>query len=82
MNNIKYYLIRERLLGKEENNQYYLFKNNEWVIDENNVIFNHLIGFDPFEPEDSPYCLGSGSIMDEIEIINEDEAMKFIKRLK
>lgn len=73
-----YYLIRERLMGKKDVDGYYLFVNGEWVTDEKNVIRDHLMGFDPNEPSDSPYAFGSMSIMDEIDEIPSDIALKLI----
>ncbi|MBR3004192.1 MAG: hypothetical protein IKH67_03895 [Lachnospiraceae bacterium] len=73
-----YYLIRDRLVGKREKGSDYLFRDGEWVPDERGVIMKRLIGFDPWEPEDSPYRFGSLSIMDDIEEISFEEAMKII----
>lgn len=60
-----YYLIRERRLGKKEDDGYFLYKDGEWVPDVRNVIQDHLMGYDPYD--DTPYGFGSLSIMDEIE---------------
>ena len=73
-----YYLIRNRTLGKRENNNFYLFKDGSWAPDTKNTIMDRLIGFDPSEPEDSPYRTGNMSIMDEIETISEEQALKLI----
>lgn len=80
--NITYYLIRERRLGKKENDRYYLFADGEWTADEKNVIMDRLMGCDPCEPEGSPYRFGNLSIMDQIDEITEEEAMKFINKDK
>lgn len=74
MANIIYYLIRERRLGKKENDKYFLYNETKWVPDENNLIRDHLMGYDP--GEDSTYGIGSLSIMDEIEEITAEEAIK------
>lgn len=74
MANITYYLIRERRLGKKENEEYFLYDKTKWISDERNVIRDHLMGFDP--GEDSTYGFGSLSIMDEIEEIAAEEAIK------
>jgi len=42
-------------------------------LDENNIIFGKLIGYDEFEPDDSPYAIGSTSVMDTIEEITEEQ---------
>ncbi|MBQ5356411.1 MAG: hypothetical protein IIU08_11135, partial [Clostridia bacterium] len=51
-------------LGKKEDGKYFLFQNAKWVPDENHVIMDLLVGFDPSEPEDSPYRFGSGTVFD------------------
>lgn len=71
-----YYLIRERRLGKKEDDGYFLYKDREWVPDVRNVILDLLMGYDSCD--DSPYGFGSTSIMDEIEEISEEEAKAFI----
>jgi hypothetical protein len=75
---ITYYLIEKCRLGKKEDVAYYLFIDAEWVWDEKNVIMDHLMGYDPSEPADSPYAIGNTSIIDEIEEISFDKAMRVI----
>ena len=41
-----------------------------------NVILDRLVGYDSFEPPGSPYGIGCMSVMDEIEKISEEEALK------
>ena len=71
-----YYLIRERRLGKKEDDGYFLYKDREGVPDVRNVILDLLMGYDA--NDDSPYGFGSLSIMDEIEEISEEEAKAFM----
>ena len=71
-----YYLIRERRLGKKEDDGYFLYKDSEWVPDTRNVILDLLMGYDPYD--DTPYGFGSLSIMDEIEEISEEAAKAFM----
>lgn len=75
MANITYYLIREKRLGKKEDDRYYLYKNREWVPDDSNVLMDHLMGYDP--NDETSFGFGSMSIFDEIEEITEEEAVKF-----
>ena len=75
---VTYYLIEKCRLGKKEDVAYYLFIDAEWVWDEKNVIMDHLVGYDPSEPADSPYAIGNTSIIDEIEEISFDKAMRVI----
>lgn len=74
MNEIQYYLILNRLIGKEESGSYYLLKDGKWILDEQNVIRDRLFGYDPDEPPGSPYGIGCSSVMDEIEEISYEEA--------
>ncbi len=72
---IKYYYVEDlRLLGKSEGDTYYVFIDAEWVPDEWHYIMDRLIGYDPYEDDDSPYKIGNTEVMDEIEEISEKEA--------
>ena len=77
-----YYLIRERLVGKREYETDgftdYLFLEGRWTFDSSMTILKYLMGFDETEPEDSPYAVGNSDIMDEIQEIPEEDAMKTI----
>ena len=50
-----------------------------WVQDEWSIISDYLMGYDPSEPPGSPYGMGSLSIMDEIDVIPKEEALKKIE---
>ena len=81
--NTKYYLIKNRILGKREyfgGNccKEWLYQNGEWVKDVHYVINDHLVGYDPYEPEGSPYGFGSSGILFEMEEITEEEGMAFM----
>ena len=78
--NIIYYLIRERILAKREQNEDYILKNGEWVVDEKHRIMDYLEGFDPSEPEDSPYRFGNTSVMMEIDEISEEKAKEIMNQ--
>ena len=78
-----YYLIKERILGKREEDEEirdYLFLNGAWMPDYRMKIFSYLMGFDPSEPEDSPYAVGNSDIMDEIEEISEEQAEALVTK--
>ena len=72
----QYYLIREHQVGKRENGYYFLYGKNGWEPDTKCMIMDRLMGYDPSEPQGSPYGIGCTSIMDEIEEISEDRAME------
>ena len=78
--NIIYYLIRERILAKREQNEDYILKNGDWVVDEKHRIMDYLEGFDPSEPEDSPYRFGNTSVMMEIDEISEEKAKEIMNQ--
>ena len=71
-----YYLIWDRVVGKQEEGRYYIFRNGQWAPDVNSVIRDHLVGFDPSEPPGSPYRYGNGSIMFEMDEIPYERAME------
>ena len=83
---ITYYLIFKRIIGKREKESGhiadYLFQDGKWVHDEESKIMDHLVGFDPHEPADSPYVIGNLSIMDKIEEISYEEVMRRIREDK
>ena len=78
MANVTYYLIRERRLGKAQEDGYFLYNNGEWIPDERNVILDHLVGFDP--SDDSFYGFGNALIMDEMEEITEADAIRIMNQ--
>lgn len=77
--NSTYYLVRKRMVAKREacRNRHndYLFINGRWIPDKDHVIMDHLVGYDPCEPEDSPYRIGSTSVLLEMEEISEKKAI-------
>lgn len=79
---VYYFRVWKKVIAKRvnHNGHYddYLFKSGKWVRDEEHVIMDHLMGFDPSEPEDSPYRIGSTSVFMEIEEISEEEAISSI----
>ena len=78
MDEVIYYLIKERRLGKKDGGRYYLNTDGTWVPDSKNVIMDRLMGYDPYD--NSPYGFGSLSIMDEIEEIPENLAKQIMNR--
>lgn len=75
-----YYLIFGRLVGKADKQGYYLFRDGRWVQDTEFVILDHLFGYDPYEPEGSPYAMYNSSIMEEMEEITADQAAMLCDR--
>ena len=71
-----YYLILDAIVGKKENGRYFLFRNGEWNPDTENMIMDRLVGYEPFEPPESPYGFGNGSVMDEMVEISSEKAAK------
>ena len=74
--NTKYYLIYKRIVGKKDEDGYKLFQDGKWVVDDQWIIMDHLNGYDPYEPQDSPYAMYNSSIMAEIEEITEEQAIR------
>ncbi len=77
-----YYLLWNRVLGKQDGNGDFLYKDGEWVPDDDHRIQDRLVGFDSTEPEGSPYSFMNMSIMDEIEEITEQDANDFLTKEK
>ena len=77
MSVIKYYFVNGTV-GKKSDEGCFLLKDNRWVVDTNHVIDDHLMGYDPTEPDDSPYRIGCLSIRDKIKEISEEQASQHI----
>ena len=73
-----YYLIHNSTVAKrEESNGVYsgfIFRNGKWISDEQSIILDHLWGYDPSEPEGSPFRFGNESVLREMKEISEEEA--------
>ena len=59
--NAQYYLIKERLVGKKENDLYYLFQDGKWVYDEKSVIMDHLWGYEDISFEEAMKLTGGNA---------------------
>lgn len=78
---LNYYLDRDREIlakGIGFQNWIYDFEKRKWVYDRKSIINDMLMGYDPGEPEGSPYGIGSTSVMDELEHITYETAMEMI----
>ena len=67
-----YYLINGYIVGKKENDNFYLMKHGLWIQDDRSVILDYLMGYDESESVDSPYRFGNISMIDKIEEIDEE----------
>lgn len=75
------YLLMGPHLYVERDDQYksirYSSSEGKWV-NGNHELSDSRVGFDPSEPEDSPYRYGNASCMDDIIEVTKEEAEKFI----
>ncbi len=71
---LKYYFIKDLSLFAKGEGIYknYIYVNDEWLLDKDHIVSNRLIGYDPYEDDDSPFKIGNTSIMDNIEVISEE----------
>lgn len=77
---IQYYKVLDKeLIAKIDENVPYLFLNGQWAVDKNNILMDRIMGFDEFEPKDSPYRMGSTDMLSRVENISEQEALKSIE---
>ena len=74
--NAEYYLIWDCLVGKQEEGRYYIFRDGTWEHDTGSIIMDRMVGYDASEPPGSPYGMGSGSIMFEMDEISYERAME------
>ena len=78
---MNYYTIPDRgfvAKGIYFDNWIYDYDSLEWKKDDKYIISDALMGYDPGEPDGSPYGIGSTSAMDEIEHIDYETAMEII----
>ena len=81
MKEIRYYWINTLgIVGKREEWDCCIFREGKWIQDREMLVMDRLMGYDPYEDDDSPYKIGNLSIMNEIEEISESEAMNKIKQ--
>ena len=74
-----YHIIRRNLVAKGEGwFDNYIYQNGEWVEDTKCLVSDRLFGYDSSEPADSPYGIGNTDMLEDIETITEEEAMKLI----
>lgn len=59
---------------------YYFNKKEQKWLPGGSTLNDNRCGYDPYEPEGSPYRYGSGSCMKDIVEISKDEAEKFINK--
>ena len=78
---LNYYLLKDSgLVAKGFGSTHWIYYDFSWLKDTKSFVYDKLIGYDPSEPEDSPYGIGSTSVMDEIEQISYAEAMDIIAK--
>ena len=81
---VTYFLIRNKTVAKRESNGKnsidYLFRDGKWVVDSDHVVWDHMVGYDPFEEEDSPYRFGSTSVLSEMDEISRDIAVRIMNQ--
>ena len=79
-----YYLIHGSVVARRDRegdcSRDYLFREGKWVDDADHVIMDHLMGYDPTEPEGSPYRFGSTSVLMEMDEIPYEEAARLINQ--
>lgn len=75
-----YYLINDlNTIGKEEDFIPYLYdKEKGWVVDNDNILSDRLMGYDETESPDSPYRIGNTDMLSRIDEITEEEANRLI----
>ena len=80
MNRTYYYIKVRNLIGKKDDDHYYVFQDGKWKRDTRSIILGYLMGYDETE-EDSLYAIGNTEIMEQIQIITEQELNKILQIL-
>lgn len=78
---MNYYLLKDSgLVAKGYDNHHWIYPDFVWQKDTESIVWGKLIGYDPSEPADSPYAIGSTSVIDEIEQISYEKAMGIVSK--
>ncbi len=76
---MNYYLLKDSgLVAKGFGCTHWIYYDFSWHKDIESIVSDKLFGYDPSEPADSPYGIGSTSIMDEIGQISYEKAMDIV----
>lgn len=76
---MNYYLLKDSgLVAKGYSFYHWIYHDFAWHKDRESIVSDKLFGYDPSEPEGSPYGIGSTSIMDEIEQISYETATNIL----
>ncbi len=78
---MQYYILENRGIlarGRDFRFEIYDFIKRVWVEDSEHIVSDALMGYDPSEPEGSPYGIGNTSIMAEVKSVSREDAMCFI----
>lgn len=77
---LKYYYIRDlKRFARGDGFDNFIYTEGTWEHDTQFVVSDRLMGYDPYEDDDSPYKIGNTAIMAEIEEITEKEFMRRIQ---
>ena len=69
-----YYWIKDQnRFGKREGSQFYLSQDGKQIPDDEFTFLGKLLGYDKSEPDDSPYKMGSTSVLETITVLTEEE---------
>ena len=64
---------------KGESLSFERYDRGNWVKETGNRLRDLYMGYDPDEPPGSPYGIGNALVMEELEMISEEEAMRMIR---
>lgn len=78
-----YYLMNDlNMIGKEEHFVPYIYqKDRGWIVDEDNLLMDRVMGYDKSEPSGSIYRIGNSEMMEQVKEISEEEAIQFISSM-
>ena len=82
---MKYYYVRDLLIyakGEGHTTGNYLFIDGEWKPDTEHIVADRLVGYDSYEDDDSPYKMGSTSIMDDLMPLSLSDLPPEIRKLE
>ncbi|MBO4537272.1 MAG: hypothetical protein J5694_00190 [Erysipelotrichaceae bacterium] len=76
---VYYYINDKDLVAKSVGGRHYIYRGTGWRLDRSFIVSDRLNGYDSSEPFGSPYGFGNTDMLDRIDEITKEEAMKIIE---
>jgi hypothetical protein len=79
--NMQYYILEDQGIpaaGKDGRYWIYDFEKREWAPDVHHIFSDAVMGYDPGEPEDSPYRIGNTDVIEKVKPVSYEAVRRMI----